>query len=459
MHMTDSSLSGPRVAVIGAGIAGLTAAYRLKQAGAQVTVFDAQSVVGGRMGERRTGDLVYNSGARLVYPFGQAFNRLVADLSMQDALVPLHRLTAQCVSPEGEHTIELMPSPRSLATPGLGMSERMRLVTHALSMRRAKPLVDPDWATSALNADARLDDMTLAAYIRQTLGPNVLERMIEPVFRATRSFNPETLSALFYVSTVPHMIGESTVHTLKGGMGRVCQALASQLEVRTATPVHKLRRHADGAALLLASGQTEHFDYAVCAVEGSLAGALIDEPSPEERRMFEAVRYNSLGVVHYGFALPLPPKMNFSMRGLPGRIATYQQLPAAPANGRPLAQIYCQLTPEAADEAVRRGLEHELDVLIRDELRARIPGFDEHVVQVTNQWIARKLPVFSPGYGARVNAFWRWQEARGQSGASPVVYCGDWLSQALLTGACASGERAAGILTGRMHAARPRVAA
>jgi monoamine oxidase len=40
---------GPRIAVIGAGIAGLTAAYRLGQAGLGTTVFDSWNRVGGRM--------------------------------------------------------------------------------------------------------------------------------------------------------------------------------------------------------------------------------------------------------------------------------------------------------------------------------------------------------------------------------------------------------------------------
>src|SRR5688572_20810015 len=40
---------GPRIAVIGAGIAGLTAAYRLGQAGLRTKVFDSWNRVGGRM--------------------------------------------------------------------------------------------------------------------------------------------------------------------------------------------------------------------------------------------------------------------------------------------------------------------------------------------------------------------------------------------------------------------------
>ena len=44
----------PRVAVIGAGLAGTACAARLKQAGAQVTLFEKSRGVGGRMSTRRT---------------------------------------------------------------------------------------------------------------------------------------------------------------------------------------------------------------------------------------------------------------------------------------------------------------------------------------------------------------------------------------------------------------------
>ncbi|WP_260854193.1 protoporphyrinogen/coproporphyrinogen oxidase [Paraburkholderia sp. BCC1886] len=452
-----SRASSPHtVAVVGSGIAGLTAAYRLQQAGLQVTVFEGEQVVGGRMGDRKVGDIAFNSGARLVYPFGKAFNRLIADLSLGDVLVPLKNLTAQCVAPGGgRHTIELMPSARSLATPGLRLTERLAMIRHALQMRALKGRVDPDWATSAMDVDPAFDRLTLADFTRERIGPNVLKTMVEPVFRATRSFNPETLSALFYLTTVPHLIGEDTVYTLKGGMGRVCAALAAQLTVRMGTRVTSIRRHHSDAtqpamSLTLADGEVHRFDHIVCAVEGSLARQLVEAPLDAERAMLEHVRYNSLGVVHYGFAGPLPPVMDFATRDTPSRIATYQQLPAAPAQGRPLTQIYCQLTPEAAEEAQARGLTGELDVLLRDELRQRIPDFDAQVVSVVNQWIPRKLPVFSPGYGARLQAFWQWQESPARALDRPLVYCGDWTAQALLTGACASGERAAQIVLQRV---------
>lgn len=445
--------NGPRVIVIGSGIAGLTAAYRLGQAGMHVTVLEAAETVGGRMGDRREGDIVFNSGARLVYPFGGAFNRLVADLALGDALVPLRRLSARCVTTKGDHLIELMPTVRSLATPGLHLGERVAMVRHALRMRSQRDRVDPDWAISALDVDPEADRLNLADYIRREIGPNAMSYLVEPVFRATRSFNPDALSTLFYRTTVPHLIGEDTVHTLKGGMGQVCRTLSGLLDVRTGTRVTSVEHQRDGDELrlrvTLANGDALTADHVVCAVQGSLARELIRTPQAIERQMLANVHYNALGVVHYGFAKSLPAQMQFASRDVGSRIATFQQTPAAPDQGRPLTQVYCQLAPEAVDEAIRRGCTGELDVLLREELRARIPDFDRQVVAVVNQWIPRMLPLFAPGYGGRLRAFWRWQEAPAQASGRPVVYCGDWTSQALLTGACASGERAARIVLAR----------
>ncbi|WP_371140932.1 FAD-dependent oxidoreductase [Burkholderia cepacia] len=459
MSLQSQSGSSASVVVVGAGIAGLTAAYRLHEAGMRVTVLEAGEVVGGRMGDRRVGDIAFNSGARLVYPFGSAFNRLIDELAMKNMLVPLRRLTAECVAAGGSrHTIELMPSARSLVTPGLPLGERVAMMGHAVRMRMSRGRVDPDWAMSALADDPAADQQTLADYVRRAVGPQALAGMVEPVFRSTRSFNPETLSALFYRTTVPHLIGEDTVYTLKGGMGSVCQAIAAKLDVRTGMRVASIARlnpwnrvalPAARFAIELTDGVTLLAHHVVCATEGSLAASLIDDPLPDERAMLATVRYNALGVVHYGFAQPLPALMQFAARGSASRISTYQQLPAAPAHGRPVTQIYCQLTPEAAAQAEQRGVTEALDVLLRGELRTRIPDFDRHVTAVVNQWIPRKLPVFGIGYGARLESFWRWQESAERRVDRPVVYCGDWTAQALLTGACASGERAARIVLSR----------
>ena len=53
-----------RVAVVGAGLGGLTAGYRLQQAGCEVEVFEAADVAGGRVQTRRAEGYAMDTGRR-----------------------------------------------------------------------------------------------------------------------------------------------------------------------------------------------------------------------------------------------------------------------------------------------------------------------------------------------------------------------------------------------------------
>ena len=52
-----------KIAVIGAGIAGLSCAYELQKAGHNVTVFEKESYIGGRMATRTKEGLPFDIGA------------------------------------------------------------------------------------------------------------------------------------------------------------------------------------------------------------------------------------------------------------------------------------------------------------------------------------------------------------------------------------------------------------
>lgn len=65
------------IAIIGAGISGLSAATRLQAAGHAVTVFDKGRGVGGRMATRRTGEHEFDHGAQYFTARGEGLSRLV----------------------------------------------------------------------------------------------------------------------------------------------------------------------------------------------------------------------------------------------------------------------------------------------------------------------------------------------------------------------------------------------
>lgn len=66
-----------RVAIIGAGMAGLAAARLLHEAGASCTIFDKSRGLGGRMATRRNGEFSFDHGAQYFTARGQRFRALV----------------------------------------------------------------------------------------------------------------------------------------------------------------------------------------------------------------------------------------------------------------------------------------------------------------------------------------------------------------------------------------------
>jgi monoamine oxidase len=90
-----ASRDAPRVAVVGAGLAGLTCAYRLQQAGLIADVYEASSRVGGRCFTGR-GDFadgqIYEHGGELIDTAHQAIRSLAGELGLQlDNLIKAER--------------------------------------------------------------------------------------------------------------------------------------------------------------------------------------------------------------------------------------------------------------------------------------------------------------------------------------------------------------------------------
>jgi oxygen-dependent protoporphyrinogen oxidase len=168
----------------------------------------------------------------------------------------------------------------------------------------------------------------------------------------------------------------------------------------------------------------------VLAVPGGAAAGLLADPPAAQTRFLGTVRYNRLGIVHYAIAGDIPPVMRFITPAESSVLSTYQQMAAG---GRPHAQLYCQLSPEASRE------DGPMEPMIREDVRRQFPDLDRRVIGHSEQRIVHKLPVPYPGYLAALAGYRTWQEAAPRR----VYLCGDYMGSPLLGGACASGVRAA----------------
>lgn len=76
------------VAVVGGGMAGLSAAYRLMQGGVQVEVFESEPFLGGRVQCRTVKGHPVEFGGFLVFPWYKEAHRLFQDLGIDERLTP-----------------------------------------------------------------------------------------------------------------------------------------------------------------------------------------------------------------------------------------------------------------------------------------------------------------------------------------------------------------------------------
>lgn len=197
------------VAVVGAGLTGLTVAYRIKQRGHRVVVYEAADRIGGAIrSERREGYLAELGPNTLAPPAGGVATLLTA-LGLDAS-----RVTA---SPDARHRyivrrgrlLRLPMSPPELLTSRL-LSNGAKLAIFG------EPLIEA--------ADSPLEE-SVAAFVRRRFNQEIVDYIANPFLAGTFAGDPEQLS-------VRHALPQ--LHALERTHGSVVKALAQMLKARKA---------------------------------------------------------------------------------------------------------------------------------------------------------------------------------------------------------------------------------
>lgn len=121
-----------------------------------------------------------------------------------------------------------------------------------------------------------------------------------------RDYPAAALIRFFQNHGMMRVFGRGLWRTVKGGSGVYVERLTASIagQIRTGVKVSGVRRDASGVELRLADGSTERYDEVVIATHGDHALALLDDPSAEEQRLLQAFRYTrNLAVLHTDPAL------------------------------------------------------------------------------------------------------------------------------------------------------------
>jgi len=440
---------GHRIAVVGAGLAGLCAAGELSRQGHEVTVFEARARAGGRVGGEWCDGHWMETAWPVLCGRDRTLERWVRERGLGDAMWPL-RPVQTTLAQDGETTpVDGLSLGGAARIPGPWPWERLRLLRWARLLRRYAPQLDPARPELA----APLDHRSVADHGKLYLGERLLDAWLAPEIQGVWGDSVESLSR---VALLLHCRSVGVGERRPGPPGlprrplfELVEAAVEGLVVRCATAVDRIDEEpAGGFGVEVTNGrgerQTEHFDGVVVAVApreaARLCAALLQ---PAERDFFAAVEERpgvTFAVALDGVDRGLPQEIRVPRRE--GLAVSSILIEPGQLEGR-APEGASQLLALAADGAARRWAEVADDVVAKTalaSLEAIVPGVGGRAKSVR---VARAiLPRFAVGHYRRLARFASVQRDRRALGRR-LYWAGDYLSGPSFEAAARSGLRVA----------------
>ena len=283
-----------RIAVIGSGVAGLTAAHVASKT-ADVTLFEADTRLGGHADTHEVDGLAIDTGFivhnRRTYPvlmrlfdeLGVATQPSEMSMSVRDEVVGLEY--AGALGARG-----LFPSWRNLARPGF-----LRMLPEVPRFhRRARALLDA--------GDASPDDQTLRAFLADgNFTAYFCRHFMEPLVAAVWSCDPEVAldyPARYLFEFLAHhgmlsITGSPEWRTVVGGSREYVAKVAAGLsDVRLGTKVTSVLETPTGVEVTDGNGRVTSYDAVVVATHPDQALAMLEAPTPAQREALVALPYS-----------------------------------------------------------------------------------------------------------------------------------------------------------------------
>jgi oxygen-dependent protoporphyrinogen oxidase len=300
MHAASDSTD---VAVIGAGISGLTTAFLAQRSGLRTSVLDAAAHVGGVIQTFVDGPWIFEQGPHSVLENNEAMRRLIDAAELRDEELRAADAARRRYIWKGDRLLPLPSGPLSfLTTPLFPLRSKLRLLR--------EPWIRPRRDQS---------EESIADFTRRRLSQGFLDYAVGPFVSGVYAGDPERLSVRWATPKIAALerdhgsLIRGALAKRKGpapsavsisfpdGLQRLPQRLAEQLkDVRTGVAVLRVERETDGFRVVANAGEL-HATQVVLSVPASQAADLLDGMSAGRSRAFAEIPYAPIAVVSLGF--------------------------------------------------------------------------------------------------------------------------------------------------------------
>ncbi|MBD3676477.1 MAG: protoporphyrinogen oxidase [Planctomycetaceae bacterium] len=436
--MSEPAIQEPyRVAVVGGGLSGLSAAHRvieLSKADGRtldLTLFEATPRTGGMIATKRIGDYLVELGADSFITNKPAGVELCRRLGIEDELIPTEDAWRKSLVLRNGKPVEVPEGFMLLSPAKVWPILKSPLFSWAGKLRMGWERFLPAKKTST-------DDESLASFVRRRFGQELLDRLVQPLVGGIYTSDPEKLSlratlprfleqeqeygSLIKASraqaskrSAAEMSGSGARYGLftapKHGIQTILDALREQVKasatIRSNCPIVSIERSDDNWVLTTANGESENFDAVILALPTHKAAELVQSVSADLAEDLHGIEYASSAIVVSGhklsdidhpldaFGLVIPEiehrdviAVSFSSRKFPGR-APDGKVVLRTFVGGAMHSEKMELTDDEMKKVVRRELGDMLGV-------SGEPDFEE-VVRYENS-----MPQYHVGHLERV---------------------------------------------------------
>ena len=318
-----------RAHVVGGGIAGLAAAWRLQQRGYDVHIFDKQAHWGGVTETAHEHDCVLELGPDSIIRSKPAALQLIKELGMEDQVQDTIEHNRQALIARGN---KLIPVP-----PGLYLMAPGRIWPFVWSpivswLGKCRMLMD-----MILPRSKQDHDESLADFVRRRLGKEALERIAQPMVGGIYTADPEQLSLR---ACMPQFIEMEREHrslirammkrgkaqqqhssgpryglfiTLKGGLQQLAHRLISDIPEdhrHSNSEITQVAKRDGQWQCLLANGDQVSSDLLCLCGPAHTHSALLNKHNHELTTALDSIPYADVATINIGFSrekLPVLP--------------------------------------------------------------------------------------------------------------------------------------------------------
>ncbi len=429
-----------QIVVVGAGIAGLSAAYYIKQAGYQPVVLEKSSRVGGRMSTDVVNGYTIDVAAQFLIDTYPIISQLIERNELSSKIN--HTSPYLGIVRDGKIRKTLPSDLLSPLKAGiLSLQGWLRFVLGSISLisqTKSLPIND-------ITAWANYDDKDAEVWSNSFFGREVTDYMLEPLFdgAAYQALSGMSQAFMLPVQSMFLYRQPKKIISLKGGIAGLPERLASQLDVRVNTPVTSMMTADTGIELDTSTGRLVA-DGVIMATTASVAKTLYHSAGSLERTLMDTP-YCSTVVI----AIAMQESFQFDPEIEP--IYAFM-IPKVERN------VISAFTNEASKDKLRQASGHLLNVFLSGKAGKEMVDWDEKAILPV---VLKELDKYITGISEKIQftRIYRWKEAMPLSpigrcrnvaqyrqninSSARVLLAGDYMNMCSTEAAAESGKWAA----------------